>query len=174
MKHNDIDQLLSGLLGGQAAPKPVQKEAPPPPPPVEEPKRSAASEHSMRRVEEIMRRVEQENSMKKAGEAQKRQDMTIPRRDPVPVPPPVSHFTDEPSQNPAVRMRDRLDETALPMLDAERKPNQIIEPKSKPEQVQKPRKKKKRPQNPEAQKQQTQKPAEAAKSLKNAKSSERL
>lgn len=163
MKHNDIDQLLSGLLGGQAAPKPVQKEAPPPPPPVEEPKRSAASEHSMRRVEEIMRRVEQENSMKKAGEAQKRQDMTIPRRDPVPVPPPVSHFTDEPSQNPAVRMRDRLDETALPMLDAERKPNQIIEPKSKPEQVQKPRKKKKRPQNPEAQKQQTQKPAEAAK-----------
>ncbi len=161
MKHNDIDQLLSGLLGGQAAPKPVQKDAPPPPPPVEEPKRSAASEHSMRRVEEIMRRVEQESSMKKADEAQKRQNMTIPKREPVPVPPPVSHFTDEPSQNPAVRMRDRLDETALPMLDAERKPNQIIEPKPKPEQAQKPRKKKKRPQNPDAQKQQ--KPAEAAK-----------
>lgn len=158
MKHNDIDQLLSGLLGGQAAPKPAQKEAPPPPPPAEEPKRSAASEHSMRRVEEIMRRVEQENSVKKASEAQKRQDMTIPKREPVPVPPPVSHFTDEPSQNPAVRMRDRLDETALPMLDAERKPNQIIEPK--PRQEQKPRKKKKRPQNPDAQKQQ--KPVEAA------------
>ncbi len=162
MKHNDIDQLLSGLLGGQAAPKPVQKDASPPPPPAEEPKRSAASEHSMRRVEEIMRRVEQESSMKKASEAQKRQDMTIPRREPVPVPPPVSHFTDEPSQNPAVRMRDRLDETALPMLDAERKPNQIIEPKPKPEQAQKPRKKKKRPQNPDAQKKQPQNLAEAA------------
>ncbi len=147
MKNQDINQLLHGLLGEQPAAKPAKKTTPPPAPQPEQPKRPAASENARRRVEEILRNVELENSQRKMAETPKRQEMTIPKREPVPVPPPISHFTDEPSQNPAVRMRDRLDETALPMLDAERKPNQIIPPKPKPEQ--KKTKRKKRPPQPQ-------------------------
>lgn len=138
MKPNDINQLLNGLLGEQ------KKEEPKPEPKPEPPKKSAASERSLRRVEEFMRDVEQENSTKKASQPKRTEELSIPKREPVPVPPPISHFTEEPSQNPAVRMRDRLDETALPKPDAERKPTQIIPPKPKQE-PQKKRKKKKHP-----------------------------
>ena len=135
MKKNDINLLLNSLLGEEEAPK--QPEAP------EQPEvKSMASEKSRQRVEEITRNVEIAKSQNRPA-PQKRVEQTIPKREPVTVPPPVSHFSDEPSQNPAVRMRDRLDETALPMLDAERKPNQIIPPKPRPEQK---KKKKKRPQ----------------------------
>lgn len=143
MKQQDINDLLSGLLGEQPRPKQEKKPAPAP---VQETKRPAASEKSRQRVEELLRSVELENCQRKAAAPQKRGDMTIPKRDPVPVPPPVSHFTDEPSQNPAVRMRDRLDETALPMLDSERKPNQIIPPKPRTEPPKKKRKKRPAPQ----------------------------
>ena len=138
MKKNDINNLLSGLLGEEEKPKPQPPKPAPPPP-----KKPAASEKSRQRVEEISRNVEIETSQNRPA-PQKRVEQTIPKREPVPVPPPVSHFSDEPSQNPAVRMRDRLDETALPMLDAERKPNQIIPPKPRPEQK---KRKKKRPQS---------------------------
>ncbi len=138
MKPNDINQLLNGLLGDQ------EKEEPKPEPKPEPPKKSAASERSLRRVEEFMRDVEQESSTKKAAQPKRTEELSIPKREPVPVPPPISHFTEEPSQNPAVRMRDRLDETALPKPDAERKPTQIIPPKPKQEPPKK-RKKKKHP-----------------------------
>ena len=52
------------------------------------------------------------------------------KRPPVVTPDPVSHFSDTPSQNPAVRMHDRLLEDALPKPDAERKPVRKTEHKS--------------------------------------------
>ncbi|MBQ8012453.1 MAG: hypothetical protein IJ265_12945, partial [Oscillospiraceae bacterium] len=139
MKKNEINHLLNGLLGEEAPKQPA-----PPKKPEKPEKKSAASEKSRQRVEEISRSVEIETEQNRPV-PQKREVPTIPRREPVPVPPPISHFSEEPSQNPAVRMRDRLDETALPMIDAERKPNQIIPPKPKPEQKKKRRKK--RPQS---------------------------
>ncbi|MBR4319077.1 MAG: hypothetical protein IKP69_03385, partial [Oscillospiraceae bacterium] len=45
------------------------------------------------------------------------------KRSPVAKPAPVSHFSEEPSQNPAVRMHDRLLEDAIPQPDFERKPS---------------------------------------------------
>ena len=52
------------------------------------------------------------------------------KRPPVITPDPVSHFSETPSQNPAVRMHDRLLEGALPKPDTERKPTQKAENKS--------------------------------------------
>ncbi len=136
MKSNEFDQLLSGLLGNKNDdPKPQNDST--------TGKTSAASEESRRRVEEIMKNVERESDKRKSEEQFRPKAEPIPKREPVVVPPPISHFSEEPSQNPAVRMRDRLDETALPMLDSERKPTQVIPPKPKPEAA--PKKKKKRP-----------------------------
>lgn len=135
MKSNEFDSLLSGLLGSKPdAPSATEQE--------KEQKSSAASEQSRRRVEEIMKHVELETDRKRELEKQtpKPQPQPLPKREPVVVPPPISHFSEEPSQNPAVRMRDRLEETALPMIDNDRKPNQIIPPKPKAEA--KPKKKK--------------------------------
>lgn len=135
MKSNEFDSLLSGLLGSKPdAPSATGQE--------QEQKSSAASEQSRRRVEEIMKHVELETDRKRELEKQtpKPQPQPLPKREPVVVPPPISHFSEEPSQNPAVRMRDRLEETALPMIDNDRKPNQIIPPKPKAEA--KPKKKK--------------------------------
>lgn len=91
---------------------------------------ATASEEAMRRAEEIVQDVEEDKSWQIPPEPKKPQ-IPAPQHEPVVVPPPVSHFTDEPSQNPAVRMRDRLDETALPKPDVERKPTQIFEARPK-------------------------------------------
>ncbi|MDE5565121.1 MAG: hypothetical protein K2I93_08180 [Oscillospiraceae bacterium] len=72
----------------------------------------SASEEAMRRAEEIVQDVEEDKSWQIPPEP-KKPEIPPPQHDPVVVPPPISHFTDEPSQNPAVRMRDRLDETSL-------------------------------------------------------------
>lgn len=138
MKSSDIDALLNGLLGDTKV-APTAGTTPQP-----APKRSAASDEARRRVEEIMRSVDLESSRKKAQAQTGPAVQTIPRREPVVVPEPISHFSDEPSQNPAVRMHDRLDEVSLPMIDTERKPTQIIPPKPKPE-PQRKKKRKKRP-----------------------------
>lgn len=133
MKSNEFDQLLSGLLGSKTGADAAPEQEIPQ-------KSSAASEQSRRRVEEIMKHVELESDKKREQEKQIPKPQPLPKREPVTVPPPISHFSEEPSQNPAVRMRDRLEETALPMIDNERKPNQIIPPKPKAEG--KPKKKK--------------------------------
>ncbi len=140
--NHDIDQLLNGLLAPPSQPRssqPVQQSNTPAPP-----KRSSASEESLRRVEEIMRSVEQESDRRRAVQPPKK-EYPKPQHAPVVVPPPVSHFSEEPSQDTAVRMRDRLDETSLPKIDSDKKPNQIIPPKPKPEPPKKKRRKKKRP-----------------------------
>lgn len=140
--NHDIDQLLNGLLAPPAQTRPSQ--------PVQQAnkpaavKRSSASEESLRRVEEIMRSVEQESDRRRAVQPPKK-EYPKPQHAPVVVPPPVSHFSEEPSQDTAVRMRDRLDETSLPKIDSDKKPNQIIPPKPKPEPPKKKRRKKKRP-----------------------------
>ncbi len=136
MKSNDIDQLLSGLLGNSIS-SPKTQEAPP------QPSRSSASEEARRRVEEIMRSVELEANRSQTQEKPKQAVQTIPKREPVTIPEPVSHFSDGPSQIPAVRMHERLDEVSLPMIDTERKPTQIIPPKPKPE-TEKPHKKRRK------------------------------
>lgn len=56
-----------------------------------------------------------------------KQSIPAPRIKPVVEPDPVSHFTEEPSMDPAIRMHDRLDESTLPAPDAERRPTQIMD-----------------------------------------------
>ena len=148
MKSNDIDQLLNGLL---ETPGFRTRKAAPAPQPPEEPKKPVASEASRRRVDEILRSVELETIQKQAEEPPQRPapPPPPPRREPIPPPEPVSHFSEEPSLSPAVRMHERLDEESLPMLDAERKPNQIIEPKPRPISDRPRKKRKKRPVDPE-------------------------
>ncbi|MBR3629178.1 MAG: hypothetical protein IKN55_01730, partial [Oscillospiraceae bacterium] len=92
-----------------------EKKLPEPPP---------ASEDAQRRAEQIAQDVEDDGSWQIPPEEPKR-ERPKPLHAPVIVPPPISHFTDEPSQNPAVRMRDRLEEDALPKPDMTRKPTQI-------------------------------------------------
>ncbi len=143
--NQEIDRLLNGLLGNPpdtAAKTPTASTGASERKPATSERASSASEEARRRVEEIMRSVELETSQKRAAQPPK-QEWPIPRHEPVVVPPPVSHFSEEPSQDTAVRMHDRLDETSLPMIDNEKKPNQIIPPKPKPEQQKKKRKKKK-------------------------------
>ncbi len=137
--NHDIDQLLNVLLGD---PKPTA--APPKTSSTAPRTRSAASEESLRRVEEIMRSVELESSRRRAEQPPKK-EYPKPQHEPVVVPAPISHFSLEPSQDTAVRMRDRLDESALPMIDSDKKPSQIIPPKPKAEPPKKKRKRKKNP-----------------------------
>mgnify|MGYP006916269790 CR=1 FL=1 len=104
----DIDQLLSNLLGhiDEQEEKEAQRAA--------LVNNSGASDEAFRRVEEIAQDVEQDQSWKIPEEIPRPPIPPAPQHEPVVVPPPVSHFSDAPSQNPAVRMRDRLDEGKLP------------------------------------------------------------
>lgn len=97
------------------------------------PESTPASEHAQRRAEKIAQAVEDDGSWQIPPE----QPKPVPRapyHPPVVVPEPVSHFSEEPSANPAIRMRDRLEEGALPKPDAERKPNQILPSDAVPDQ----------------------------------------
>ncbi len=109
----ELDELLAILRKGD------EPATPPTPPPAEEAR--PASDEARSRVDEIMRDVE---STPREPAPAKTPLPPPPVHDPVVVPPPVSHFTDEPSADTAVRMRDRLDETTLPKPDAERRPTQ--------------------------------------------------
>ncbi len=104
----DIDQLLNNLLGhiDQQEQRQAQRAT--------LVNNSGASDEAFRRVEEIAQDVEQDQSWKIPHEIPRPPIPPAPQHEPVVVPPPVSHFSDAPSQNPAVRMRDRLDESRLP------------------------------------------------------------
>ncbi len=104
----EIDALLNSLLQEKER-KPLHTEPP-------------ASEEALRRAEEIGQHVD--NAYEPPAEPPKR-EIPAPRHTPVVVPPPVSHFTDEPSPDTAVRMRDKLEEATLPKPDPDRRPSQI-------------------------------------------------
>lgn len=110
----EIDNLLDNLIkeidlqDGQPAPK--------------EPK--PASTEAKNRAEAIAKDVNK--SYRRPPEPVK-QSIPAPQINPVVEPEPTSHFTDEPSSDPAIRMHDRLDESTLPAPDADRRPNQIMD-----------------------------------------------
>lgn len=110
----ELDELLNTLL--KEIPKTEKKNLEPAKP----------TQEAVRQAERIVQDVEQEKSWQIPPEKPKKLP-PAPQHDPVVVPEPISHFTDTPSPNPAIRMRDRLDETALPKPDAERKPTQIMD-----------------------------------------------
>ena len=106
----EIDNLLDNLIkeigeqeGPEAAPKP-------------------ASEEAARRAEVIAKDVNQ--SYRRPPEPVK-QSIPAPQLKKVVEPEPTSHFSGARSQDPAIRMHDRLDESTLPAPDAERRPTQI-------------------------------------------------
>ena len=112
----ELDDLLSSLM--QDLEK-EQKKLP------GQATRSTASEGARMRVEAILRDVERDTEKKEEPPAAVREPIPdLPVHDPVVIPPTVSHFTEEPSADTAVRMRDRLDAETLPKPDAERKPTQ--------------------------------------------------
>lgn len=113
-KVHEINDLLNGLVPeDEKLPKNI----------------STASERSRQHVDKIVEKMNQE------------QEQVIPvpkpvyskppkRKKVVTAPEPVSHFSEEPSQNPVVRMHDRLLEDAMPKPDTERKPTAKTDKKS--------------------------------------------
>lgn len=125
---NEIDELLQSLL--REIPETKPKPSAPPKP----------TEEAVRQAEKIVQDVEEDKSWQ-IPPAPPKPEKPAPQHEPVIVQPAISHFTDEPSQNPAIRMHDRLDETALPKPDIERRPTQILEAKPKTAAKKKKRKK---------------------------------
>lgn len=110
-----IDNLLDSLIkeidakdGGTPAPK--------------EPK--PASPEALERAEKIAKKVDK--NYRRPPEPVK-QSIPAPNIKPVIEPEPTSHFSDARSNDPAIRMHDRLDESTLPAPDVERRPTQIMD-----------------------------------------------
>lgn len=80
------------------------------------------SEASRQKVDAIVEKMNQEKSDSQSMPKPVYNKPPKRRRPLVKAPDPVSHFTEEPSQNPVVRMHDRLLEDALPSPDPEKKP----------------------------------------------------
>ncbi|MDE5753498.1 MAG: hypothetical protein K2H89_03000 [Oscillospiraceae bacterium] len=108
--HPELKFLLQNLAGDAELP----------------PEESQASEASRQKVNQIMEKINQE------------QEPPVPVSKPVynrpprhkkilTAPVPVQHFSEEPSQNPAVRMHDRLLRDAMPKPDPERKPRKPMQ-----------------------------------------------
>lgn len=91
----------------------------------------AVSEESRQKVDAIVEKMNREQGS--APKAPKPVYNAPPtrKRPPVVAPDPVSHFSEEPSQNPVVRMHDRLLGDALPQPDFQRKPVSKTEQKHK-------------------------------------------
>lgn len=110
----ELDELLGSLL--KEIPPNEEKKPPGPIRPTKE---------AFRQAERIVQDVEQDKSWQIPPERPK-PTPPAPQHEPV-IPETVSHFTNVPSTDPSIRMRDRLDETALPKPDIERKPTQIMD-----------------------------------------------
>lgn len=112
--HPELRSLLQNLAGDAEIPD----------------EESQASEASRQKVDQIVNKINQE------------QEEPVPASKPVyseppkhkkilRTPVPVEHFSEEPSQNPAVRMHDRLLQDAMPKPDPERRPRRSVNPDSK-------------------------------------------
>lgn len=111
-KEHEIKDLLYNLAGDE-----------------ELPKSPTASERSRKHVDKIVEKMNQEKA--EIAPVPKPVYSKPPKHKRIVTPPePVSHFSEEPSQNPVVRMHDRLLEDAMPKPDSERKPTKIIENKA--------------------------------------------
>ena len=110
-----IDNLLDSLIKEIDAqdPSPKEEQAEPKP----------ASREAVKKAEAIAKGVNQ--SYRRPPEPVKT-SIPAPKIKPVVEPEPTSHFSEEPSSDPAIRMHDRLDESTLPAPDAERRPNRIL------------------------------------------------
>ncbi len=84
----------------------------------------AVSDASRRKVDAIVEKMNQEQQDARTMPKPVYDRPPSRKRPPVAAPDPVSHFSEEPSQNPVVRMHDRLLQDALPQPDADRKPTQ--------------------------------------------------
>lgn len=127
----ELDELLDKLLREI----PETESSPEPPKP---------TKAAFQQAERIAKDVEQDKeAWRLPPEEPKVEIPEPPQHDPVIVPPPISHFTNIPSQNPAIRMRDRLEDTALPKPDLERKPTQIMDVHPKPDPAKRKKRKKK-------------------------------
>ncbi|MBE6875627.1 MAG: hypothetical protein E7496_02705 [Ruminococcus sp.] len=82
----------------------------------------AVSEESRQKVDAIVEKMNRERTSAPTAPKPVYDAPPSRKRPPVVTPDPVSHFSEEPSQNPVVRMHDRLLEDALPQPDADRKP----------------------------------------------------
>ncbi|MDE6707224.1 MAG: hypothetical protein K2K06_04200 [Oscillospiraceae bacterium] len=113
-KVHEINDLLNGLVPeDEKLPKNI----------------STASERSRQHVDKIVEKMNQEQEQ--VTPVPKPVYSKPPKRKKVVTEPePVSHFSEEPSQNPVVRMHDRLLEDAMPKPDTERKPTAKTDKKS--------------------------------------------
>ncbi|MCR5718888.1 MAG: hypothetical protein K6F80_07630 [Oscillospiraceae bacterium] len=107
----EIDNMLDDLLREIDAQDGEETAAPKP-----------ASQEAVKRAEAIVSGVNQ--SYRRPPEPV-RTGIPAPNIKEVIEPEPTSHFSDERSLDPAIRMHDRLDESSLPGIDAERRPTQI-------------------------------------------------
>lgn len=116
MKRNihELNDLLHGLVKDAELPEET----------------SNVSEASRQRINEIV--AEMNQAQEESVSMPKPVYSKPPKRKRVlKTPEPVSHFSEEPSQNPVVRMHDRLLQDAMPQPDAERKPVPKAEKKLK-------------------------------------------
>ena len=112
----DIHDLLNNLVGDEErTPEPENN----------------ASAASRKKVDAIVEKMNREKQNPPAMPKPVYDKPPKRKRPPVVKPDPVSHFSEEPSQNPVVRMHDRLLEDAIPQPDFERKPSPKSEPKPK-------------------------------------------
>ena len=89
------------------------------------------SEESRQKVDAIVEKMNREQASAPASPKPVYDAPPARKRPPVVAPDPVSHFSEEPSQNPVVRMHDRLLGDALPQPDFQRKPASGTEQKHK-------------------------------------------
>ncbi|MBR1554665.1 MAG: hypothetical protein IJ644_04645 [Oscillospiraceae bacterium] len=91
----------------------------------------SVSEESRQKVDAIVEKMNREQASAPTVPKPVYDAPPSRKRPPVVTPDPVSHFSEEPSQNPVVRMHDRLLGDALPQPDFERKPVSDAEQKHK-------------------------------------------
>ena len=83
----------------------------------------SVSDASRQKVDAIVEKMNREQASAPASPKPVYDTPPIRKRPPVVTPDPISHFSEEPSQNPVVRMHDRLLEDALPPPNSVRKPS---------------------------------------------------
>ncbi|MDE6088879.1 MAG: hypothetical protein K2G25_10935 [Oscillospiraceae bacterium] len=111
--HPELKSLLQNLAGDTEIPD----------------EESKASEASRQKVDQIVKKINQEQS-KPVPESKPVYSKPPKHKKILKAPVPVEHFSEEPSQNPAVRMHDRLLQDAMPKPDPERRPRNSVNPDS--------------------------------------------
>ncbi|MDE6730636.1 MAG: hypothetical protein K2J71_07665 [Oscillospiraceae bacterium] len=106
--HPELKLLLQNLTGDAEIPD----------------EKPQASEASRQKVDQIVKKLNQEQR-EPVPESKPVYSKPPKRKKVLTAPVPVEHFSEEPSQNPAVRMHDRLLQDAMPKPDPERRPRNL-------------------------------------------------